>query len=59
MNGMILVLIALPMAALAIDTETPGFINRLADLLGKSHETGRKAVLGTGAGAGSHGGSVA
>ena len=33
MNGLILIVIALPLAALAIDNERPGFINRLEDLI--------------------------
>ena len=33
MNGLILILIALPVAALVIDTETPGFVNRLEDII--------------------------
>ena len=37
MNGMILVLIALPLAALMIDGERPGFVNELEDLLKGSH----------------------
>ena len=34
MNGLILLLIALPMAVLAIDAERPGFVNLISDVLG-------------------------
>ena len=37
MNGLILVMIALPMAVLMIDGERPGFINDLEDLLKGNH----------------------
>ena len=33
MNGLILILIALPVAALVIDGERPGFLNTVEDIL--------------------------
>lgn len=33
MNGLILILLALPMAVLAIDGEKPGFVNDVIDML--------------------------
>ena len=42
MNGLALLLIALPMAVLVIDTEKPGFVCTLEDILrGKGRTDGR------------------
>lgn len=35
MNGLILILLALPMAVLAIDGEKPGFVNDVIDAVRK------------------------
>ena len=38
MNGLILVLIMLPMAVLAVDAEKPGFVNIVMDILAGREE---------------------
>ena len=55
MNGLILLLIALPITALIIDGEKPGFVNRLEDMLKGNEDVQKQAKLDSERRRGGHG----